>query len=421
MCPEYIYKSVCGWLCPFIAAYDVFSIGVVMAELILGRLNLERVKIFQKYVMKEQTEIVDGWKLLKDDADGSIIWNPKALQIVCNTAIKCMAPSPGDRLRTNDLLNVLYSSILVHNGTFDSAPMGAGCDVVCRIDGCSSEPFQDEDLRKLLSVEIYTRSIARRGEQTRMNDLHQLEILEKTFHRIDESVHGVKQSVDATYGSLQEQQEMLQNLQKKLDRSLAALSWLAANIVKGCPNLVWVTPMSVEKNYLRNPKNWIRDAVKQKFKVVFICAHSGEAGHNPFEISVPRGWIAQVAPWLKLCLRVLKSITNSQDLPFPIPGLPFSEQCDRMNTFFDSLIKEGTEELLSRGETLLENGTVTNDKFGLMQELAGGAFKMIAEKAKKDKRSHLWMPPVMVPVLNGNGTIMWVKGEYQDHYRVSID
>jgi hypothetical protein len=92
-----------------------------------------------------------------------------------------------------------------------------------------------------------------------------------------------------------------------------------------------------------------------------------------------------------------------------------------MNTFFDSLIKEGTEELLSRGETLLENGTVTNDKFGLMQELAGGAFKMIAEKAKKDNRSHLWMPPVMVPVLNGNGTIMWVKGEYQERYLVSID
>ena len=107
MCPEYVYKSVSGWPCPFIAPYDVFSIGAVMAELILGRLTFGRVNVFQKYVMNAQTEIVDGWKLLRDDADGSIIWNPKVLQIVCNTAIKCMAPSPSDRFRTNDLLDVL--------------------------------------------------------------------------------------------------------------------------------------------------------------------------------------------------------------------------------------------------------------------------------------------------------------------------
>jgi hypothetical protein len=58
---------------------------------------------------------------------------------------------------------------------------------------------------------------------------------------------------------------------------------LTANQFKECPNLVWVSPISVEDKDPRNPMNWIRNnAGVQKYKVVFICAHhSGEPGHEP--------------------------------------------------------------------------------------------------------------------------------------------
>ena len=36
MCPEYSRNKYEGTPCPYIAAYDVYSIGVVMVELILG-------------------------------------------------------------------------------------------------------------------------------------------------------------------------------------------------------------------------------------------------------------------------------------------------------------------------------------------------------------------------------------------------
>lgn len=39
MCPEYVGNKGEGISCPFIAAFDMFSIGVVMAELILGCLT----------------------------------------------------------------------------------------------------------------------------------------------------------------------------------------------------------------------------------------------------------------------------------------------------------------------------------------------------------------------------------------------
>lgn len=107
-------------------------------------------------------------------------------------------------------------------------------------------------------------------------------------------VDDVKKGVDESIARLQ-------NLAKGLDRSLAALALLSASQFKECPNLVWVAPILVEKKYLRNPRKWCT----QRYSVVFICAHSGEAGHEPFEIEMPRGWIAKIAPWLELCRKLL--------------------------------------------------------------------------------------------------------------------
>ena len=152
--------------------------------------------------------------------------------------------------------------------------------------------------------------------------------------------------------------ESLQRLEKGLDRALGALSLLAANQFEECLNLVWVTPIiSVDSS--RDPRNWIRNGVLMKYQVVFICAHSGEPGHKPFEITVPRGWIVKVAPWLKLCLLALKGIVNSYGLPFPIPSIPFLQQHEMLKTCLNSLIEEGTNAVLSQCETLLESGAMT--------------------------------------------------------------
>ena len=84
-----------------------------------------------------------------------------------------------------------------------------------------------------------------------------------------------------------------------------------------------------------------------------------------------------------------------------------------MMTFLASVIEEGANAVLSRCETLLEIGTMTIDTYGQMQTLAGDSFKLIA----KEKRQQ-WKPSQMVPVCVRNETIMWVKGEFQDHCQV---
>ena len=463
MCPEYSRKKCEGIPCPYIAAFDVFSIGVVMVEVILGcltggqstRNGMKFENALRRYVKDEDDElIVDGCKLLQGDVDPVIDWKPESLEQVCHIAIRCMAPSSKRRLSACDLIDELHMAITEERTPQATSaagkrevcmichlyPMdiecskghqlctscignklrhGSGCQLSCLIIGCTSQPFQDKDLFERVSVDTYNEYIKKRLDRTMMDEcLRQMQLMRSDVYATRVGVEAVYGVVKETKESLQTQEEMLQRVTKGLDRSLAALSLLAANQFKECPNLVWVTPTLVDKKDWRNPKKWITNAVKQKYNVVFICAHSGEAGHEPFEIEMPRGWIAKIAPWLKLCVLTLKGIASFQGLPFPIPNLTFLDQCKQMKEFLESVMEEGTNAILSHCETLLETGTTTIDTYGQMQTLAGDAFKFIAEKAMKAKRSSHWMPPKMVPVCDGNGTIKWVKGAYKDLYRV---
>jgi serine/threonine protein kinase len=479
MCPEYSKMKTRGRPCSYIAAYDVYSIGVVLVELILGcsnggqstRNGTQFLDVFEKYVKDERDRlIVDGWEHLKRDADPSIIWNQDALELVCKAAIHCMAPHSDERLTTKDLLNKLRDAIglnsnagIQHAGVVNAAASGPycmvcndcrtdikcndeghplcrscieenlmhhlsdRCELLCLINGCASRPFKDEDLSKYIPIELYNQIIEKRGDMMRRDECFlqfasqlagfqsnlfvQLADMQSQLSGLTLDVHGVKMGVDESNARLQRQQKMLEKIAKGLHRSLAALALLSASQFKECPNLVWVTPISVEEKFLRNPKKWFT----QKYSVVFICAHSHEPGHAPFEIDVPKGWIAKIAPWLKLCLQVFKTIANSHGLPFPIPNLSFEEQSEMMKTFLDSAIEKASTAIVAQCEALLENGTMSIDTYGQVQTLAGDAFKFIAEKAKKEKRSQ-WKPPQMVPVCNHNGTPMWVKGRYQAFY-----
>ncbi|KAI2492674.1 serine/threonine kinase [Fragilaria crotonensis] len=186
MCPEYVKKKSRGRSCPYIAAFDVYSIGIVMVELILGcliggqstRNGTQFDDVFEKYVKDEDDDlIVDGWKILERDADPSIIWDPRSLRLVCKTAIRCITPSSKTRLSTSELLEELRTAITeTPNPETNSAgdnrpfciicnqyrtdmacseghPLCSGCignalghstgyHVSCLIDRCSSQPFE---------------------------------------------------------------------------------------------------------------------------------------------------------------------------------------------------------------------------------------------------------------------------------------
>ncbi|KAI2491606.1 serine/threonine kinase [Fragilaria crotonensis] len=514
MCPEYLRKKSEGSPCPYVAAYDVFSVGVVMVELISGcstngQPNSTGVQLnnaFRRYVNDESDRpIRKGWKKLMDDADPTIIWNPASLQLFCKAAIDCMTPLPDKRLSTKELLDKLRDAINLNPDEGIRQPDGVrsvamlaiflltssvcfapdllvanfpiigvtifaifashvsiwrhtntgeyeyceichnyrsdikcskghalcttcivdklcdenGCQLVCLIQDCPSK-IHDKDLYGRIPVETYKRYVEQRADQTKLQT--KLDECLRQLYLVRSDIYVVHVGVEHSNELLQKQQHMLQRLAKGLDRSLAALALLSANQFMDCPKLVFMKPLVFDEKFLKDPMGWSKDKMLQKYSVVFICARSGEEGHEPFEIEVPRGWIVKVAPWLKVCLWVIKKVVDAYGVPLPIPPIAILDQCEKMAGFLDSMIDEAAGAVLDNFQTFLENDDTTPfEACDEMQELTGDAYKLIAEKAKKVKRRHLWMPPKMVPVLNKDGAPIWVKGEYAKHYGVLVN
>ncbi len=78
-CPEYAWNKALQIKCDYIPAYDVYSLGIVMAELIFGHVNGHPTNASQKYILNEETLNVDGWKQLKDDADKKVTCSGSSL------------------------------------------------------------------------------------------------------------------------------------------------------------------------------------------------------------------------------------------------------------------------------------------------------------------------------------------------------
>ncbi|KAI2509060.1 serine/threonine kinase [Fragilaria crotonensis] len=277
MCPDYIIKKGRGLPCPYIAAYDVYSIGVVLVELILGCLHdPQRHDVYAMYVQEERTEhrVVDRWERLKDDADATINWNVDSLERICKAAIQCMAPASKDRLSTKDLLDKLRDAInlntnagIRHPGAASAVDSGPYCHVCknyrtdikcseghalctfcivdklgddnesqlsCLVEECSSD-LRDLDLYGRIPIEMYNRG--RKGWTTSI-----WAVMKETFSETAEDATGVGKGIEPVNDSA---------------------SALSAYLVKE-----W-TP-TIDKEDLSDPKKCFTSLVKQRYIVVVI-------------------------------------------------------------------------------------------------------------------------------------------------------
>ena len=123
-----------------------------------------------------------------------------------------------------------------------------------------------------------------------------------------------------------------------------------------------------------------------------------------------------MAPWLKLCLKVLELCALCQGLPFPIPDLEFMDQCKVMNTFLDCVKEAGT----SVCDRILEQSTIPTEMGRQVQKFAGDAFKLMATKANDKTKSNVWKSQMIaVPVSHVDRHLMWVKNEHRNEYSIS--
>jgi serine/threonine protein kinase len=116
MCPEYLNNTDPDH---YEAGYDVYSIGVLIVELILGTLDFDSSSpddcaffdvlrdSFSECEEGNQIKICREW--LKDHVDPTIVWDVKCLDKLCDAAIGCLTPitPTGGRMTTKDLMDTL--------------------------------------------------------------------------------------------------------------------------------------------------------------------------------------------------------------------------------------------------------------------------------------------------------------------------
>jgi serine/threonine protein kinase len=442
ICPDYKQKG------NYTAASDVYSLGVVFVELILGvKQNSER-DFFFKYVCDDQyLPRSEPAKMLQNDADPNVEWPTNVLSQVCDSALGCMSFSSVGRPKAGELASKLSQLRYLHFATSnnfdpsleadtqqledpnDGVPCklchkivtaGVWCsnadshwtctaclvnvihdqvdkggnEIKCAIEGCLHGKFTDDQFFRKIPKNLYNLYVRERTKQKRIDDIW------------------------SSMTSLQKNQ-----------------AFLATEDVKKCPRLVWMIP--AERSNAKSVRQWITSGGMKSFHLYFICEHSLTPVEPPIVITAAKGWVLRVAPALKVALFVLQAsalahgipipfsvvlpeplkflaegagstleaaiaVSALQELPFPGNLTESTEKLSLMNDFVDSILKDRPE-----GQDL------NTDNPQKTYTLVGESYKTICEKTDKAKHSE-WKNH-MTPVWK-NGTIIWVKKEYQHHY-----
>jgi serine/threonine protein kinase len=468
ICPDYAQGDV-----PFTAACDVYSMGVVFTELIVGCLQGGQSSrsgqtfgnFYRRYINDKYHEKVEnGLDILLSDADPAADWNHHILRPLCELVLQCLAASPLRRPSTNTLVQNLAvisktdfrgshtgvhardssggldapgfigevfrvtskelpsmtSCVLCHESVAEiiaCAKFHATCvacveqriqesigrsgdDVCCGIVGCNT-PFLDDSLYGKISPSTYKEYVAERGRQ---RDLDQM--------------------LKALDGMLSknhiEVMTSLNEIESIGQRSLKGLAYLATESVKKCPTLVWIVP--AERTVGRSHRDWVKWAksttTHRRYHVYFVCQHSFAAVdvEPRIEIDVPRSWMVQAAPVLRLSMFAIKAaLSVVGPLPFPFPDILPKEQVLMNEEFVNSFLDDETTKLLNAFESACTRGIdISHTESSKLATLTGPAYEGIVEKATKLKRTH-WKQ-YMVPVMNQDGSLIWVKREFKDLY-----
>jgi hypothetical protein len=92
------------------------------------------------------------------------------------------------------------------------------------------------------------------------------------------------------------------------------------------------------------------------------------------------------------------------------------DQCNPMNAFLDCVKEKAT----SVCDQILEQSTIPTEMGRQIKKFAGDAFKLMAKKAKENKRSKMWRSQMIaVPVSDAYRHLMWVKNEHRNEYTIS--
>jgi serine/threonine protein kinase len=452
-----------GYICPWYSkggnrkyepACDVYSIGIVLFEVITGCLQLSQStgqgQIFgdfrDRYLEDEDEDIIeDGDKRLTADADPLAGWEDETLLSFAELAIQCCKTKKKDRPTTDELIERLTQ--LVHAEELGSTqalqivssvgppsaslcalcsrfPHSIKCEnghgvcgqcldkqvernlhaptIVCPITGCFSHPYHSNQLEQTVSIKVY--SAHKRQMEYQQNLL-------KLVKSIDGDVKSIRGDVSF--------------IRRTVLRSLKALTHLTAGTTELCPRLVWLTFPSSGGSLGKDPRNWLKAVGTHKVHIYLFCQHSYTLLEPPIELVVLKEWVKRIAPVLKLSILLLRCAAIALiGVPPPLPtNVPVTnnEKFDLQDQFVAGLLDKAQLAPFRKLDTAVKENdqSILTDmplekELGQMKQLTGSAYKMLAEKLGKDKRS--WWKEELKPVLDKDLDLIYVKKEFEELY-----
>jgi serine/threonine protein kinase len=411
-CPE--YES--GELPIYVAACDVFSFGVVMAELWTGKLQNsgatgnkkvnKKVNFHKKYAVKEEPMYEDLDPALDIDQSLDPLL-PKFLRDFADLSIACMAADSDDRPAGDDILKKLHT--IWTQSTMDEEERDNDEELEPWITKCRS--CKNEDVKCQLTKEGYylcsqycwrsdcaTKwSLAQYARQSQNNHDRLIENFRFQNCKFDE----FREETAKKHG--------------KLDAVLSSLAKLESKVIHPIPRLFVIVPRQAGEGLL----NWLSSTTAQHLHLYFVCAHSHQAVSEPIKLKVTKDWVKKVAPALVLSLKILSLVGKTISGLFPDSGGLVGNVLDSKTELSFHQIKameiEATN-MIQDDTTIVQrihSGKLNSNDVKVLND---DALQLIAEKAMDNRQ---WRDEMVQVRLKSSTATLWVmkncskKDEYE--------
>jgi serine/threonine protein kinase len=418
-------KGTRGYVCPkyctgavsYDASCDIFSFGIVLAELWSGRLQNTRdadgqcYNFFEAYIDEE-----DDPRHIEDDLDPALGFSsteglPDYMYDYKDLALRCMARNPEKRPSGDEVMNRLEKiwqtckqEVDDENSVFEEERTIADEDAF------------NESLQSVANlaggIESACRLCRTYATEVGFEECPLCLALHKQRLRISKAVSSKLNANSAapanrTFHAMRDENRSLQNIrQEQKDSWLPVLSRMDLRLNNPIPRLFIIVPTDLSKGW-KHPKTWLRRRVPTRYSLFFICGHTYKAMKPPISFTASAAWMDKVALSYGVSLTLLQiAARKGFDMNFHLGGAGSTPltvgptELSELLTEVKHILDEGDYfDILGR----IRSGTRLTD--GDIQALNGETYELIVERAREDRGWRTVMEPARK---GGESNIIWV-------------
>ena len=405
VCPKY-----CTGAIPYDASCDIFSFGVVLAELWSGTLQNHRdasgrfYNFYEEYIDEE-----DEPRNMEDDLDkalgfGENVELPEYMDDYKDLALDCMARNPEKRPSGDEVMNRLERIWQECKQDIDDEDTVYEDERTIMDEDAFNESLQS--VANLNGIDESACILCRTyAKEVGFDECPLCLALIQRRLRIAAAVSSkldAKSAAPASRNAYRMENRSLQNIrQAQADVSLPVLMRLDLRLDNPIPRLFMIVPADLKDGW-KPPRTWLRRRVATKYHLFFICGHTYQAMKPPIKLVASKEWMDKIALSLGLSLTLLQIAARK--------GFEMNMQLGALHVGPDELSEMLTEakHILDEGDSFdilgrIRTGSRLSDKD--VHTLNGETYKLIVERAREERGWRTVMAPVRK---SGDANILWV-------------